>query len=979
MSKLIAPSHCGDRFLSCWRGLAIVLLVSSTTGLVAAVPTVTNSTVTVNQPSVGNLNLLTWASDDATGDPDLTFEITRAPTHGALTPLFPSNIKPGYRTGYYVYTPTFDYQGPDSVQWRVSDGSGWSQVATVSIISNRMVFPARKDRSGDIIPEHGGNALGWQTLFVIPITEDPALHGTKLSAADYDFRVRQGQLVDRMWRNMSHNRLAADVTVMDTWVHHFNDLSNHSGAIPSEDRVRTLRPDFHRDRWDIICYDNKSGGKGWGARKQVTTAFRLEGGNVLAHELGHALGYGHYDGGKLGTAWMSPAIWHNAGWLPVRDRNGLRRWKRVYADAGLDIAVTNLDGSNAGPVGTQYLQAIQLAGNRWMLTHPGGGGKVRLYNGYHLESEFGPGQSHSFDSGYPTNPQTITISVPANPMRTLANGLKAVHVDIDYSGSGYSEGNYLPQVNITAPFRLHGTCYDLVLPHRVGQRFDLAAAGIDVDGSVTGMSVKVTRERMKIRENSYTGASVAWSWTPSEPGLYEVTTRATDNATPIAGARIAKFKLYVTNAGGPVTPPPADDLVAVTAPTAVTQGQTATVNVQYSASTDRDLWVYLQLDTSPYTTYASKKIDVSAGSGAVAVTLDIPADLPVANEAYQFQSFLTTDGGNWNTKLNNIVKDNIDCLADSGTLRQPENPAKVVAGLNSAYYERAGMDSVADLTGTPVWSDASTTGFDLGLRERDNDFGFVFTGFLDVPADGHYTLFTSSDDGSRLWIGDTMVVDNDGLHGTRERSGTIGLKAGRHALKVAFFERGGGQVLTVSWQGPGLAKQTIPTGRLWRLQNEQLFGPGLIARYYHPGTNMAAMPNFGALTPDATQIVATVNQPSTKAAWPGLTFSNDFAARYTGLIKIDTAGTYTFFTSSDDGSNLFINGTKVVDNDGRHAWRERSGTRTLDAGYHEIDLRFFEDGGGAGVQLQWQGPGISKQVVPATQLFHEAEVPVANG
>ena len=63
-------------------------------------------------------------------------------------------------------------------------------------------------------------------------------------------------------------------------------------------------------------------------------------------------------------------------------------------------------------------------------------------------------------------------------------------------------------------------------------------------------------------------------------------------------------------------------------------------------------------------------------------------------------------------------------------------------------------------------------------------------------------------------IGATTVVSNDGLHGMVEQSGSIWLAAGRHALKIEFFERGGGAGLIASWQGPGVAKAAIPAANL---------------------------------------------------------------------------------------------------------------------------------------------------------------------
>jgi hypothetical protein len=60
-----------------------------------------------------------------------------------------------------------------------------------------------------------------------------------------------------------------------------------------------------------------------------------------------------------------------------------------------------------------------------------------------------------------------------------------------------------------------------------------------------------------------------------------------------------------------------------------------------------------------------------------------------------------------------------------------------------------------------------------------------------------------------------VVVDNDGLHGPLEIAGTTTLSAGPHALEIQFFEKTGGEVLTVQWQGPGRARESLPAGALF--------------------------------------------------------------------------------------------------------------------------------------------------------------------
>lgn len=101
------------------------------------------------------------------------------------------------------------------------------------------------------------------------------------------------------------------------------------------------------------------------------------------------------------------------------------------------------------------------------------------------------------------------------------------------------------------------------------------------------------------------------------------------------------------------------------------------------------------------------------------------------------------------------------------------------------------------------------------LETGDGPYGIVFTSYLDVDTPGDYTFFTLSDDGSKLFIGDREVVNNDGNHGTIERSGSITLEAGRHPIMVQYFQGGGGQWLDVYYSGPNTPRQIIPADRLF--------------------------------------------------------------------------------------------------------------------------------------------------------------------
>ena len=93
-----------------------------------------------------------------------------------------------------------------------------------------------------------------------------------------------------------------------------------------------------------------------------------------------------------------------------------------------------------------------------------------------------------------------------------------------------------------------------------------------------------------------------------------------------------------------------------------------------------------------------------------------------------------------------------------------------------------------------------------------------------------------------------------------------------------------------------------------------------------------------------------------------------FSIRYTGLIQISASNTYTFYTTSYDGSKLFINGIEVVDNDGLHAAQEESGTISLTAGIHDIEILFFENTGAQNLSVSYESDTISKTTLPFSIL-----------
>ena len=101
-----------------------------------------------------------------------------------------------------------------------------------------------------------------------------------------------------------------------------------------------------------------------------------------------------------------------------------------------------------------------------------------------------------------------------------------------------------------------------------------------------------------------------------------------------------------------------------------------------------------------------------------------------------------------------------------------------------------------------------------------------------------------------MFIDNKLIVDNDGLHGKQERSGQVSLSAGMHDIRVVYFEKSGGEILEVKYQGPNISKKTIPNAVLFTSDSDNSTPPtvenGLNYKYYEGEWN--SLPSFSQLT-----------------------------------------------------------------------------------------------------------------------------------
>lgn len=156
-------------------------------------------------------------------------------------------------------------------------------------------------------------------------------------------------------------------------------------------------------------------------------------------------------------------------------------------------------------------------------------------------------------------------------------------------------------------------------------------------------------------------------------------------------------------------------------------------------------------------------------------------------------------------------------LRDQLGAANPSHPPRAVRGLSYQYFEHRFTEDAPNFDALTAKSGGEVEQFTIAPRKRDEYIGFRFTGTLTAPTAGRYTFFTESDDGSRLYLADKLVVQNDGHHASTEKRGSIDLKAGDYPIAVTYFNQDGAFDLRVSWSGPGFKKQEIPASVLSHL------------------------------------------------------------------------------------------------------------------------------------------------------------------
>lgn len=147
------------------------------------------------------------------------------------------------------------------------------------------------------------------------------------------------------------------------------------------------------------------------------------------------------------------------------------------------------------------------------------------------------------------------------------------------------------------------------------------------------------------------------------------------------------------------------------------------------------------------------------------------------------------------------------------------------------------------------------------------------------------------------------VIDNDGIHDMEQKSGTLHLDQGFHPIQVSWFERTGSLGLEMTYKTPLGPFQPIPDEQLFHRGDDGGYVHGLNYRSFE-GAWWRILPNFDHMSPVGSGVVDNFDiSIKSREHHTGVEFS--------GFLKIEDAGDYTFRLRSDDGSRLFIGESSV--------------------------------------------------------------------
>lgn len=203
--------------------------------------------------------------------------------------------------------------------------------------------------------------------------------------------------------------------------------------------------------------------------------------------------------------------------------------------------------------------------------------------------------------------------------------------------------------------------------------------------------------------------------------------------------------------------------------------------------------------------------------------------------------------------------------------------------------------------------------------------------------EGNYKFTLTSDDGSRLFIDNELILDHWTDHGSSTKTIEKTLTAGSHPIKIEYYEHGGGAVMKFNFEKVGSSTPPDP--------EPTPVSTGDFTGEYFDNITLSG-------TPILTRQDAVINFVLNEGSPDPLVPADNFSVRW---IKTQNfpAGDHTFTIKSDDGIRLYIDDQLIIDDWNDHAMKISTATVNLTQGDHTIKVEYYENAGGAVAILEY--------------------------
>lgn len=206
----------------------------------------------------------------------------------------------------------------------------------------------------------------------------------------------------------------------------------------------------------------------------------------------------------------------------------------------------------------------------------------------------------------------------------------------------------------------------------------------------------------------------------------------------------------------------------------------------------------------------------------------------------------------------------------------------------------------------------------------NDNFSVLWTRNEEFGASNNYQFTLSVDDAARVYVDGALIIDEWRIGGLRTVTASRFISRGMHQIRVEYYEATGNASISLDWA---------------------VSYAGWIGRYYNT-------PNLSGpvvLIRDDADINFDwgLNSPAPEVN------PDNFSVDWTRRVNFPLSANYVFTAEVDDGVRIFVNGVTVLDNFNITGSRTITGTISLGAGQHDIQVQYVERTGQARIRVSW--------------------------